>query len=62
MTLEVRLGARGAQALYRRFGFAPEGVRRDYYQHPTEDAVVMWVRGIDGPEHARLLDRLEARS
>ena len=62
MTLEVRLGARGAQALYRRFGFTPEGARRDYYSDPVEDAVVMWVRGIDTPEHARLLDTLDARA
>jgi ribosomal-protein-alanine N-acetyltransferase len=61
MTLEVRQSARGAQELYRRFGFAPEGARREYYQHPTEDAIVMWVRGIDTPEHAALLARLEAR-
>lgn len=62
MTLEVRAGAKGAQALYRRFGFTPEGARRDYYQRPTEDAIVMWVRGLRGPEHADLLDRLEART
>lgn len=62
MTLEVRAGARGAQALYRRFGFVPEGARRGYYQQPTEDAIVMWVRDIDTSEHAELLDRLEARS
>jgi [ribosomal protein S18]-alanine N-acetyltransferase len=62
MTLEVRAGARGAQALYRRFGFVPEGARRDYYQRPVEDAIVMWVRDLHTGEHADLLDRLEARS
>ncbi|MGZ4678175.1 MAG: ribosomal protein S18-alanine N-acetyltransferase [Acidimicrobiia bacterium] len=62
MTLEVRAGARDAQALYRRFGFTPEGARRDYYQHPTEDAIVMWVRDMHTPAHARLLRDLEARS
>jgi len=62
MTLEVRLGARDAQALYRRFGFVPEGARRNYYQRPTEDAVVMWVRDIHTAEHAELLARLEARA
>ena len=61
MTLEVRLGARGAQELYRRFGFVPEGARRGYYQNPPEDAVVMWLRDLTGPEHAALLDRLAAR-
>ena len=58
MTLEVRVSARGAQALYRRFGFVPEGARKNYYVGPPEDAVVMWVRGIDTPEHRALLDVL----
>jgi ribosomal-protein-alanine N-acetyltransferase len=62
MTLEVRLSGRGAQALYRRFGFVPEGARKGYYVGPPEDAVVMWVRGIDTPEHAALLDALERRT
>ena len=62
MTLEVPSElARGAQALYRRFGFVPEGARKGYYVGPAEDAVVMWVRGIDTPEHAALLDALERR-
>jgi len=58
MTLEVRASARGAQALYRRFGFVPEGARTNYYVGPQEDAVVMWVRGIDTPEHRELVDVL----
>jgi len=58
MTLEVRVSSRGAQALYRRFGFVPEGARRNYYVGPPEDAVVMWARGIDTPEHRALLDAL----
>jgi ribosomal-protein-alanine N-acetyltransferase len=32
LTLEVRLSNLGAQHLYRRFGFAPVGVRKNYYQ------------------------------
>ena len=61
LTLEVRLSSRGAQALYRRFGLRPEGARTNYYTHPVEDAVVMWVRGIDTPEYAELLAGLERR-
>lgn len=61
LTLEVRLSSLGAQALYRRFGLTPEGARKDYYSHPTEDAVVMWVRGIDTPEYSKLLAGLERR-
>ena len=62
LTLEVRLSSLGAQALYRRFGLTPEGARKDYYSHPTEDAVVMWVRGIDTPEYSNLLAGLERRA
>lgn len=45
MTLEVRDSNRGAQELYRRFGFAPVGVRQRYYEN-TEDAIVMWCHDI----------------
>lgn len=61
LTLEVRMSNRGAQDLYRRFGFAPVGVRKDYYPETGEDALVMWVHDIDAPEYAHLLDRLAAR-
>jgi ribosomal-protein-alanine N-acetyltransferase len=37
LTLEVRLSNLGAQHLYRRFGFAPVGVRKNYYQFPAHD-------------------------
>jgi [ribosomal protein S18]-alanine N-acetyltransferase len=37
----VRASNVEAQALYRRFGFAPVGVRKAYYTHPVEDALVM---------------------
>ena len=62
LTLEVRLSSRSAQALYRRFGLTPEGARKAYYSSPTEDAIVMWVRGIDTPEYAELLAGLERRA
>lgn len=56
-TLEVRVSATGAQELYRRFGFAPAGVRTRYYEN-TEDAIVMWCHDIQGEGYARLLDDL----
>ena len=53
LTLEVRSSNQAAQALYRRFGMAPVGVRKKYYV--SEDALIMWVHDLDGPEyHARL--------
>ena len=39
--LEVRTDNDRAQALYRRFGFEPIGVRRGYYQPSNTDALVM---------------------
>lgn len=61
LTLEVRVSNKGAQDLYRRFGFAPVGVRKNYYPETNEDALVMWVHDIDSPEYARLLAGLEGR-
>jgi ribosomal-protein-alanine N-acetyltransferase len=51
-TLEVRVSSTGAQELYRRFGFTPAGVRKDYYEN-VEDAIVMWCHDIrtDGYRH-----------
>lgn len=60
ITLEVRASNTAALALYRRFGFAPSGVRKDYYKDPTEDALVLWAHEIDSPEYAERLARIEA--
>ena len=39
--LEVRSKNKAARALYRAYGFAEVGVRKNYYQCPTDDAVIM---------------------
>ncbi|MGH9057071.1 MAG: ribosomal protein S18-alanine N-acetyltransferase [Acidimicrobiales bacterium] len=59
LTLEVRVSNAGAQAMYRRFGFDTEGVRKGYYAESGEDALVMWARGIDTGEYAARLEALE---
>jgi [ribosomal protein S18]-alanine N-acetyltransferase len=41
-TLEVRRSNEVARSLYEQFGFAVAGVRRAYYTHPVEDALVLW--------------------
>lgn len=41
LTLEVRASNAPAVALYERWGFAEAGRRRNYYEHPREDAVIM---------------------
>ena len=43
-TLEVRRSNTAAVALYSALGFAVEGVRRDYYEQPREDALILWRR------------------
>lgn len=53
LTLEVRVSNAAAQALYRRFGMAPVGVRKRYYIE--EDALIMWVHDIDTPSYAARL-------
>jgi ribosomal-protein-alanine N-acetyltransferase len=60
LTLEVRLANKAAQTLYRRFGFRPVGVRKNYYAETKEDALVMWAEDVAGPEYARLLDLIES--
>lgn len=40
-TLEVRAGNEPAIKLYSKHGFVPVGLRRNYYEKPTEDALLM---------------------
>ena len=39
--LEVRASNAPALALYRKYGFAEAGRRKNYYAHPREDAILM---------------------
>ena len=41
-TLEVAVSNKRALELYTRFGFAPVGVRKNYYERTREDALVLW--------------------
>ena len=41
-TLEVRISNQAALALYEKLGFASVGVRKNFYEKPKEDAVIMW--------------------
>lgn len=53
LTLEVRASNAAAQSLYRRFGMAPVGVRKNYYR--DEDALIMWVHDLGGAEFSERL-------
>ncbi len=41
LTLEVRVSNAPAVALYEKLGFATVGRRKNYYQNPKEDALIM---------------------
>ena len=41
LTLEVRASNAPARALYTRHGYAEVGCRKNYYDHPKEDAIIM---------------------
>lgn len=43
-TLEVRVSNEPAIRLYKSLGFAEEGIRPGFYEHPREDALIMWKR------------------
>jgi ribosomal-protein-alanine N-acetyltransferase len=60
ISLEVAAGNERAQALYRRFGFVPVGVRKNYYQRTGEDAYVMFVNDADSDAYAGRLAAIDA--
>lgn len=41
ITLEVRVSNLAAIALYEKCGFIPMGERKNFYSHPTENALIM---------------------
>ena len=46
ITLDVRVNNQTAINLYESCGFVKEAVRKGYYRYPSEDAIIMWRRGI----------------
>lgn len=41
-TLEVRISNTPAIKLYEKMGFENKGIRKNFYENPTEDAIIMW--------------------
>lgn len=41
-TLEVRPSNEAAVSMYRKLGFEPAGIRKNYYEDNGEDALIMW--------------------
>lgn len=54
-TLEVRQSNQVALAIYQKFGFQIAGLRKKYYQNPQEDAMVLWLRGLNRPDFKQQL-------
>ena len=47
VTLEVRVSNQAAIRMYEKCGFKVEGVRRDFYDKPKEDALILWNTSFD---------------
>jgi ribosomal-protein-alanine N-acetyltransferase len=60
LTLEVRVSNEAAQSMYRQFGYAPAGVRKNYYTETNEDALIMWAHDVDLAPYETRLDEIEA--
>lgn len=55
VTLEVRVSNESAQALYEKYGFTRQGLRKRYYSDNGEDAHIMWSPPLnEGPTLERL--------
>ncbi len=52
LTLEVRVSNTAARSLYEKLGFETLGIRKDFYEKPTEDAVIMTLTFKDGNNDA----------
>ena len=60
ITLEYAVSNAGAEALYEKFGFAREGLRKRYYQDTGEDAVIATVRHLNSPVLRERVEMMKA--
>lgn len=56
-TLEVRISNEAAIALYKKFGFESVGQRKRYYQDTGEDALILWLKGLQDPQFNQVLQQ-----
>lgn len=61
VTLEVRVSNRPAQALYEKYGFTRQGVRRRYYSDNGEDADIMWSASLLDDGYVKQIEELRDR-
>lgn len=55
-TLEVRVSNHRALSLYRSFGFKQAGRQPKYYQDTGEDALILWLGGLQHPKFEQTLN------
>jgi ribosomal-protein-alanine N-acetyltransferase len=55
-TLEVRISNQSALYLYKKFGFQEAGRRKRYYQDTGEDALVLWLGGLQSNAFSQSLN------
>lgn len=60
VTLEVRVSNHSAQALYEKYGFTRQGVRRRYYSDNGEDAYIMWSPSLRDERYLERFEELRA--
>jgi [ribosomal protein S18]-alanine N-acetyltransferase len=60
-TLEVRASNQAAVSLYQKFGFQEVGTRRSYYQDNGEDALILWLKGLQQPEFKQVLEEWQVQ-
>jgi ribosomal-protein-alanine N-acetyltransferase len=60
VTLEVRVSNDAAQALYQKYGFTRQGVRRRYYSDNGEDAYIMWSPSLRNDAYVERFEGLRA--
>lgn len=58
-TLEVKASNQPAISLYEKFGFRVAGRRRGYYQDTGEDALILWLSGLQKAEFIQTLTQWE---
>ena len=58
VSLEVRVTNWGAQRIYS-VRVPPVGIRRNYYQEVSEDALIMWTDDVRTQAYRRRLDEIE---
>lgn len=58
LTLEVRVSNDSAQALYEKYGFTRQGLRKRYYSDNGEDAYIMWSPSLRSDEYQSRFEEL----